>query len=98
MIITQRAAGKATGLAAIGIIAAMIWWTHLAVEYANEQRRVTSEIGRRLTELRLVTFEYHLYHNERARVQWDTVSDMSTAYRERPFPRAGANANSRRIA
>jgi signal transduction histidine kinase len=63
------------GLAAIGIIAAMLWWTYSEVEDANRQRRVASEIGRGLTELRLVTFEYHLYHNERARVQWDAVSD-----------------------
>ncbi len=63
------------GLAAIGIIAAMIWWAYSEVENADRQRRVTSEIGRALTELRLVTFEYHLYHNERARVQWDAVSD-----------------------
>jgi signal transduction histidine kinase len=62
-------------LAAVGIIAAMIWWTYSEVEDANRQRRVTSEIGRGLTELRLVTFEYHLYHNGRARVQWDAVSD-----------------------
>jgi signal transduction histidine kinase len=63
------------GLVATGIIAAMIWWTYSEVENANRQRRVTSEIGRGLTELRLVTFEYHLYHNERARMQWDAVSD-----------------------
>jgi signal transduction histidine kinase len=63
------------GLAAIGIIAAMIWWTYSEVEDANRQRRVTSEIGRGLTELMLVTFDYRLYHNERARVQWDAVSD-----------------------
>jgi signal transduction histidine kinase len=63
------------GLAAIGIIAAMVWWTYSEVENANRQRRVTSEIARGLTELRLVTFEYRLYHNERARVQWDAVSD-----------------------
>jgi len=63
------------GLAAIGVIAAMIWWTHSEVEYANHQRRVTSEIARGLTNLRLVTFDYRLYHTERARVQWDAVSD-----------------------
>jgi signal transduction histidine kinase len=63
------------GLAAIGIIAATIWWTYAEVEDANRQRGVASEIGRGLTELRLVTFEYHLYHNERARVQWDAVSE-----------------------
>lgn len=63
------------GLAAIGVIAAMIWWTYAEVDGANRQRRVTSEIGRGLTAQRLVTFEYHLYHNERARLQWDAVSD-----------------------
>ena len=63
------------GLAAIGIIAAMIGWTYSEVEDANHQRRVTSEIRRGLSELRLVTFEYHLYHNERARVQWNAASD-----------------------
>jgi signal transduction histidine kinase len=63
------------GLVAIGIIAAMIWWTYSEVENANRQRRASSEIGRGLTELRLATFEYHLYHNERARLQWDAVSD-----------------------
>lgn len=63
------------GLAAIAIIATMIWWTHSEVEDANSQRRLTSEIARGLTELRLLTFEYHLHHNERARLQWDTVSD-----------------------
>lgn len=63
------------GLAAIAIIAATIWWAYSEVTDANRQRRVTSEIGRGLTELRLLTFEYHLYHNERARVQWNAVSD-----------------------
>ena len=64
-----------TGLAVIGIIAATIWWAYAEVEDANRQRGVASEIGRGLTELRLVTFEYHLYHTERARVQWAAVSD-----------------------
>jgi signal transduction histidine kinase len=63
------------GLAAIGIIAAMIWWTYAEIESANGQRRVAGEIARGLSELRLVTFEYRLYHNERTRVQWDAVSD-----------------------
>jgi len=72
---TKERFGTGMGLAAIGIIAAMIWWTYSEVEHANRQRRVTSEIGRGLTELMLVTFDYRLYHNERARVQWDAVSD-----------------------
>ena len=64
-----------TGLAVIAIIAAMIWWTYSEVEDANRQRRVTTEIGHGLTELRLLTFEYNLHHNERALLQWIAVSD-----------------------
>lgn len=63
------------GLAAIGIVAAMIWWTYSESENANSQRRVASEIARDLTDLRLVTFDYLLYHNERAQVQWNAVWD-----------------------
>jgi signal transduction histidine kinase len=74
-IATRERLVTGMGLTVLGIIAALIWWTHLEVESANQQRQVTSEIGRRLTELRLVTFEYHLYHNERARLQWDAVSE-----------------------
>ena len=62
-------------LAVIGLIAAMIWWTYKEVDVANRQRQQASEIARGLSELRLVTFEYRLYHNERARVQWYAVSD-----------------------
>jgi len=58
------------GLAAIGAIAATIWATYSEVEDANRQRRETSEIARGLTEVSLVTVEYRLYRNERARVQW----------------------------
>jgi signal transduction histidine kinase len=63
------------GLAAIGVIAATIWWTESQVEDANRERRVTSEIAHALTELTLVTFDYRVYRNERTRVQWDTVSE-----------------------
>jgi signal transduction histidine kinase len=72
---TKERWGTGVGLAAIAIITAMIWWTYAEVGDANHQRRVTSEIARGLTEVRLLTFEYHLYHNERARAQWDAVSD-----------------------
>lgn len=64
-----------TGLAVIAIIAATIWWAYAEVEDANRQRGVAIQIVRGLTELRLITFEYHLYHNERTRVQWAAVSD-----------------------
>jgi signal transduction histidine kinase len=63
------------GLAAIGIIGATIWWTYSEVEDANQQRQVTSEIRRGLSELMSVTFEYHLQHDELTRVQWHATSD-----------------------
>jgi signal transduction histidine kinase len=64
-----------TGLAVIGLIAVMFWWTYKEVDVANHQRQQVSEIARELSKLRLVTFEYRLYHNERTRVQWYAVSD-----------------------
>ena len=45
-ISTKERLVTGVGLAAIGIIAAMIWWTYAEVGDANRQRRVTSEIGR----------------------------------------------------
>ena len=71
---TRERLGTGMGLAAIVIIAAMIWWTYSEVEDANRQRGVTSQIRHGLSQLRLVTFEYHLYHTERARVQTDAAS------------------------
>ena len=66
----------ATGilLAVIGVIAAAVWWTGTEVEDARRPRRDASEIGRALTNLSLVTFEYLLNHHERARAQWHAVS------------------------
>jgi signal transduction histidine kinase len=61
-------------LAVIGVIAAAVWWTSTEVEDARRQRREVVEIGRALTNLSLVTFEYALNHHERARVQWHAVS------------------------
>jgi len=62
-------------LAVIGSIAAIIGWTYTEVNVANRQRQQASAIARGLSELRLLTFEYRLYHNERAKVQWYAVSD-----------------------
>lgn len=79
------------GLAVIGIIAVMVWWTYSEVEDANQQRQGASEIRRGLSGLRLLTFEYYLYPNERARVQWDAVSAhvdrlIADARFEEPLP------------
>src|SRR5258706_234989 len=62
-------------LAVIGLIAALIWWTYKEVDVANRQRQQASEIARELSQLRLLTFEYRLYHNERAKAQWYAVSN-----------------------
>jgi signal transduction histidine kinase len=67
----------ATGalLAMIGVIALAVWWTSVEVEDAQHARHDASEIARALTSLRLVTSEYALNRHERARVQWNTISD-----------------------
>jgi signal transduction histidine kinase len=72
---TKERLATGTGLMAIGVIAATIWWAYSEVESANHQRRATSDIARSLTELRLVTVEYRLYHTDRARLQWGAVSE-----------------------
>ena len=72
---TQERLVTGMGLAAIGVIAAMVWWTYAEVEDANHQRQVTSEIRRGLSELKLITFEYHLQHSEQARAQWQATAD-----------------------
>src|SRR6267378_4039659 len=62
-------------LAMIGLIALLIVWTYKEVDVANRQRQEASEIARALSQLRLLTFEYRLYHNERTKVQWYAVSN-----------------------
>src|SRR5947207_15793487 len=61
-------------LAMIGLIAVLIGWTYREVDIANRQRQQASEIARGLSQLRLLTFEYRLYHNERTKAQWYAVS------------------------
>jgi signal transduction histidine kinase len=73
-ISTKGRLATTTALASIGLIAGMIWWANDEVEDANSQRRQTTEIARGLTELRLVTFEYILHGQERARQQQREVS------------------------
>ncbi|HKW83137.1 MAG TPA: ATP-binding protein [Burkholderiaceae bacterium] len=63
-----------TALATIALIAGMIGWANREVDDASSQRRQTTELARALTELRLVTFEYILHRDERARQQERDVS------------------------
>src|SRR5260221_6082906 len=62
-------------LAAIALNAAVVWWSFGEVEDANRERREASEIARSLSELRLITFEYRLYHKQEAVAQWHAVSN-----------------------
>lgn len=63
-----------TAFVAIGLIAAAIALTAAEVEDAGRQRRQTTEIVQRYTELRLASFDYLQNRNERARAQWHAVS------------------------
>jgi HAMP domain-containing protein len=74
-IATKERLVTGIGIAAVGIISAMIWWTYAEVENASRQRRVTSEIARGLNELWRETFDYRLHRDEQARVRWDAESD-----------------------
>ncbi len=74
-ISTKGRLATTTALGTIGLIAAMIWWANTEVEDANRQRKQTTEIARGLNELRLVTFEYILHRQERARAQEREVSN-----------------------
>lgn len=73
-ISTQVGLATSIVFAAIGLIGAMIWWANDEVEDANRQRLQTMEISRALSDLRLVTFEYILLRQERARHQEEQVS------------------------
>jgi signal transduction histidine kinase len=73
-ISTKGRLATTTALATIGLIAGMIWWANQEVEDASARRRLTTELTRGLTELRLVTFEYMLRRHERPREQEREVS------------------------
>jgi signal transduction histidine kinase len=63
-----------TALGTIALIGAMIWWANAEVQAAERQRAQTAEIAQALNDLRLVTFEYILHPNERARAQERSVA------------------------
>src|SRR5450432_1826791 len=62
-------------LGTIVLIAVMIGFTYVEVTAANIERRQVGEIARGLSQLRVLTFEYRLYHNARAKAQWYALSD-----------------------
>jgi len=73
-ISTKGRLATATVLAAIGLIAVATWSAIEEVEQADSQRRQTTEIARALNGLRLVTFEFILHRQARAREQEREVS------------------------
>jgi signal transduction histidine kinase len=72
---TKHKLATGTALAVIGLIALAIGWAYTEVEDASRQRRQTTEILQRYTELRLVSFDYLRNREERARVQWHAASE-----------------------
>jgi len=64
-----------TALASIGVIAGIIVWANREVADANNTRRQMTELARGLTELKLVHFEYTLYHRPGASPQESAISD-----------------------
>ena len=91
-ISTKGRLATTTALATIGLIAGMIWWANQEVEDANNNRRQTTELARGLTELRLVTFEYMLHRQARARDQERNVSQrLDRLIANSPF--AGSEEN-----
>src|SRR3989440_3684295 len=64
-------------LALTGWIAVLRGGTYKEVDIATRQRQQASEIARGLSKLRLLTFEYRLYHNERTKAQWFGVSNRA---------------------
>lgn len=62
-------------LVVIGLLGATIWWANEEINSTNRHRRQVSDIARAVSELRLASFEYRLYHHDRARQQWLAASD-----------------------
>ncbi|MCU7376257.1 ATP-binding protein [Paucibacter sp. O1-1] len=85
-ISTKAKLATLTVIATIGFIALMIWRANSEVEDAQRQRRHTTAITRALSDLRLVTFEYILHRQERARLQEKNVaSRLGGLLSDNPF-------------
>ncbi|ARN19847.1 sensor histidine kinase [Piscinibacter gummiphilus] len=68
-ISTKAWVAASTALVAIGLISGMIWWANTEVLDAHHQRRQAMELAHGLVGVRLVTYEYILHRQERARQQ-----------------------------
>ncbi|WP_349743636.1 sensor histidine kinase [Roseateles cavernae] len=73
-ISTKARLATFTAISTIAFIALMIWRANSEVEDAQRQLRQTTAVARALSDLRLVTFEYILYRQERARLQEQKVA------------------------
>ena len=63
-----------TAIAVITVIALAIGWAASEVTDASRQRRQSTEIVQRYTQLRVVSFDYLRSRSERASAQWYAVS------------------------
>jgi signal transduction histidine kinase len=72
---TKEKSVTVLALVVIGLLAIMIWRTYSEVTVANRQRQQASEIARGMSQLHLLTFEYRLYHHDRAKEQWFAISE-----------------------
>ena len=68
-ISTKGRLATGSALATILLIGALFWWASDEVEDAYTQRGHTMQLSRALTELRLLSFEYVVYHQPRALLQ-----------------------------
>ncbi|MBB4844449.1 signal transduction histidine kinase [Paucibacter oligotrophus] len=68
-ISTKVKLATTVALLTVGAIALMIWRADIEVDEAQAQRHQVGEISHALSDLRLVTFEYILHRQERARQQ-----------------------------
>jgi signal transduction histidine kinase len=73
-ISTKGRIATAVAMGTVAVIAVAIWWANAEVQEAGLQRQQTTDIAQRLSELRLVTFEYLLSRHDRARGQERAVA------------------------
>jgi signal transduction histidine kinase len=64
-----------TTLGTICLIAAAFWLAELKAEEANLQSDRATQIALKLTEMRMLTFEYLAHRRQREGAQWRTVSE-----------------------
>lgn len=72
---TKESLATVTVFLITGILAAVTWQTYARFEAVNHQRQQMLEIGRGISELRMITLNYLINRNEQVRKHWHGVSD-----------------------